>query len=139
MIDNQKKTAEGCQRSRCPVSCILEIIGDKWTLLVIRDLFLGRHTFKSLQTSPEKIPTNILSERLKRLETTGLIRRELYQERPKRYAYYLTEKGQDLGPVMVSMMKWSNKYIPDTLSLDEVMKMIAASEAASAATAEDKQ
>ena len=117
-----KKTAEACHRSRCPVSCILEIIGDKWTLLVVRDLFFDNHTFKDLQASPEKIPSNILANRLKRLEGSGLVRRELYQERPKRYAYYLTEKGLDLEPVMRSMMVWSNKYVPDTFKLEDILK-----------------
>ncbi len=122
MTKDDKKTAEGCNRSRCPVSCLLEIIGDKWTLLVVRDLLFDNHTFKELQASPEKIPTNILSDRLKRLENSGLIRRELYLQRPKRYAYYLTDKGQDLGPIMKSMMVWSNKYIPDTYKMEDILK-----------------
>ena len=117
------KSKEGsCNRSRCPVSCILEIVGDKWTLLVVRDLLFGNHTFKELQASPEKIPSNILSDRLKRLEKSGLLRRELYQERPKRYAYYLTEKGKDLEQVMLSLIVWSNKYIPDTIKLEDIIE-----------------
>lgn len=122
MPEGDKKMAETCFRSKCPVSCILEIIGDKWTLLVVRDLFFGRHTFKELQSSPEKIPTNILASRLKRLEDSGLVRRELYQERPKRYAYYLTDKGLDLEPVMRSLIVWSNKHIPDTYKLEDILK-----------------
>ena len=122
MITDDKKPAENCHRSRCPVSCILEIIGDKWTLLVVRDLFFNNHTFKELQASPEKIPSNILADRLKRLQQSGLIRRELYQERPRRYAYYLTEKGLDLEQVMRSMMVWSNKYIADTVKLEDILK-----------------
>lgn len=122
MAIDDKKPAKDCHRSRCPVSCILEIVGDKWTLLVVRDLFFNNHTFKELQASPEKIPTNILADRLKRLEHSGLIRRELYQERPKRYAYYLTEKGLDLEPVMRSLMVWSNKYIADTIKLEDILK-----------------
>ena len=122
MAIDDKKPAEDCHRSRCPVSCILEIVGDKWTLLVVRDLFFNNHTFKELQASPEKIPTNILADRLKRLEHNGLIRRELYQERPKRYAYYLTEKGFDLEPVMRSLMVWSNKYIADTIKIEDILK-----------------
>lgn len=93
-----------------------------WTLLVVRDLLFDKHTFKELQASPEKIPTNILSDRLKRLENRGLIRREQYQELPKRYAYYLTEKGLNLGPIMKSMMVWSNKHIPDTYKMDDILK-----------------
>ena len=119
---DDKKLAKDCYRSRCPVSCILEIIGDKWTLLVVRDLLFDKHTFKDLQSSPEKIPTNILANRLKRLEHSGLVRRELYQERPKRYAYYLTEKGQDLEPVMKSLIVWSNKHIPGTYKLEDILR-----------------
>ena len=124
MTEDVKKAAAGCNRSRCPVSCILEIIGDKWTLLVVRDLLFDNHMFKDLQSSPEKIPTNILSDRLKRLEASGIVRRELYQERPKRYAYYLTEKGKDLGPIMQSMMVWSNKHIPDTYKLEDILNTL---------------
>ena len=122
MTNKVTKPEENCQRSRCPVSCILEIIGDKWTLLVVRDLFFDNHTFKDLQASAEKIPTNILANRLKRLEEGGLVSRELYQERPKRYAYYLTEKGRDLEPVMRSMIVWSNKYVPGTVKLENILK-----------------
>ena len=122
MVTDDKNTDENCHRSLCPVSCLLELIGDKWTLLVIRDLLFDKHTFKDLQSSPEKIPTNILAERLKRLERSQLVRRELYQERPKRYAYYLTDKGQELEAVMMSMMVWSNKHIPDTYKIEDILK-----------------
>ena len=122
MALKEKKTSDGFTRSRCPVSCILEIIGDKWTLLVIRDLFFDRNTFKELQDSPEKIPTNILSDRLKRLESNGLIRRDQYQDKPIRYAYYLTDKGMDLLPIMRNMIEWSNKYIPDSIKMKDIQK-----------------
>ena len=122
MKSDKNKTAKGFKRSKCPVSCILEIIGDKWTMLVIRDLFFDKHTFKELQASPENIPTNILADRLKRLENNDLIRKELYQEKPKRYAYYLTDKGMDLLPIMQSMMDWSNKHIPDANKVENILK-----------------
>ena len=128
MSINEKKSGgksdENCQRSYCPVSCLLELIGDKWTLLVVRDLLIGHRTFKDLQSSAEKIPTNILADRLKRLEKNELVSRELYQERPKRYAYSLTPKGQDLEPVMMSMIIWSNKYIADTIKLKDIVKVL---------------
>lgn len=117
-------TTNDCQRSHCPVSCLLELIGDKWTLLVVRDLLFGKNTYKDLQLSPEKIPTNILADRLKRLAKNGLVRRELYQERPKRYSYYLTDKGLDLGPVMTSMITWSNKHIADTVKMEDILENI---------------
>lgn len=111
---------ENCKRSVCPVACMLDVLGDKWTLLVVRDILFGKHTFKELQQSPEKIPSNILADRLKRLQKEKIIERTLYQERPKRYAYNLTEKGRDLGPVMKSMITWSNKYNPDTHDMSKV-------------------
>lgn len=112
-----------CRRSRCPVACVLDILGDKWTLLVVRDLLFGKHTFKELQDSPEKVPSNILADRLKRLEGQGILCRELYQERPRRYSYHLTEKGMDLRPVMRSLIVWSNRYIPGTYSLADIGKL----------------
>ncbi len=124
MTMNKKNNEKSCQRSDCPVSCLLELIGDKWTLLVVRDLLFGHHTFKELQESPEKVPTNILADRLKRLEKSELVRRELYQERPKRYAYHLTKKGQDLQPVMMSMISWSNKYIANTVKLEDIVSVL---------------
>ena len=120
----QHQSEPDCKRSKCPVSCILEILGDKWTLLVVRDIFLGKHTFKDLQSSAEKIPSNILTDRLKRLEQNKVVCRELYQEHPKRYRYYLTQKGRDLKPVMESLIVWSNKYIPETYKLEDIRKML---------------
>ena len=113
----------GCKRSACPLACTLDLLGDKWTLLVIRDLLLGKHTFKAFQASPEKIPSNILAERLKRLEHEAVVRRELYQERPPRYSYHLTAKGQDLAPVLEAMLTWGSTHVPGTLSKEEIKKL----------------
>jgi len=124
MKKDEKHSEQDCKRSKCPISCILEVVGDKWTLLVVRDLLLGNHTFKDLQSSAEKIPTNILTDRLKRLQQKDIVQRQLYQQHPKRYQYYLTEKGRDLEPVMESLIVWSNKYFPDTYPLEEIKKML---------------
>jgi DNA-binding HxlR family transcriptional regulator len=113
-----------CKRSPCPVACTLDLLGDKWTLLVVRDLLLGRRTYKSLQMSPERIPSNILADRLKRLEREGILRKELYQERPPRYEYHLTEKGQRLGPVLHAMLTWGSAYVPGTLSKEEAEALL---------------
>lgn len=102
------------KRSVCPIACTLDIIGDKWTLLVIRDLSLGKKTYREFQESPEGIPSNILAERLKRLESHGIIEKHPYQERPVRYAYQLTPKGQALGPILKDIVKWGLKFIPGT-------------------------
>lgn len=104
------------RRSSCPIAGALDLIGDKWTLLVIRDLlFLGNRKFGELQSSPEKIPTNLLSDRLRRLEEHGLVVKEAYQERPPRYEYRLTAKGADLFPVLRALAQWANRHIPGTM------------------------
>jgi DNA-binding HxlR family transcriptional regulator len=104
-------------RSPCAVACTLDLVGDKWSLLVIRDLRHGRRTYGELQKSPEGIPTNILADRLKKLEQAGLIGKTAYQQRPVRYAYALTEKGQALRQVLRALVEWGKEYIPGTLAL----------------------
>lgn len=103
-----KKTASQTteRRSPCPVACSLDIIGDRWTLLIIRDLFLGRSRFKDFAASPEGIPTNILSERLERLLEHGIVEQTAAADGTKRLAYRLTKKGKSLGPVLVAMRDW---------------------------------
>jgi DNA-binding HxlR family transcriptional regulator len=104
-------------RSPCAVACTLDIVGDKWTLLVVRDLMGGERTFKQLHESREGIPTNILAERLKRLEAAGIVAAMPYQERPVRYAYSLTAKGKDLGDVLLAYVRWGRKHLPGTVAL----------------------
>ncbi len=125
MIDSKKfaKSSPGAGRSPCPVACSLDLLGDKWTLLVVRDLLLGKTTYTEFQNAPEGIPTNILAERLKRLQAAGIIEKSRYQERPVRYAYQLTKKGRDLRPVLSAMIDWGNKYIPGTLSREQIVDM----------------
>lgn len=113
------------KRSACAIANILDILGDKWTLLLIRDLYLGKKIYSEFQKSPEKIPTNILAERLKRLESAAIIDKQSYQQRPVRYTYQLTEKGEALAPVLKEMVIWGNKYIPDTISMGTIEKIIA--------------
>ncbi len=99
-------------RSRCPVTNVLDIIGDRWSLLIIRDIYLGKRTFKEFSQSPEGISTNILANRLSRLEEEGIIRRLPYNTQPLRYCYELTTKGEDLLPVLQEIVVWGKKYIP---------------------------
>ena len=106
-------------RSACAVANSLDILGDKWTLLVVRDLLHGRHTYGELAASPEGIPTNILAERLKRLEAAGIIASAPYQQRPTRYAYTLTPKGTALGDVLLAFVRWGKQHIPGTVTLRE--------------------
>lgn len=99
-------------RSTCSIARTLEVMGDKWTLLIVRDLMWhGKQTFQALQDSSEGIPSNILSERLKRLEKWGLVRREAYQRNPVRYAYHLTEEGRSLEPVLLQIMAWGHEHL----------------------------
>jgi len=94
----------------CSVAGSLELIGERWTLLVIRDLFRGIRRFEDLQRSLE-VARNILSARLGLLVEGGILERHRYQERPERYEYRLTEKGLDLWPVVVALLKWGDKHL----------------------------
>jgi DNA-binding HxlR family transcriptional regulator len=88
----------------------LEIFGDRWTLLVVRDLMLGRSRFKEFSASPEGIPTNILAERLARLQQHGIIEQLPVSENSKRLGYHLTAKGEALRPVMRAMRNWGLEW-----------------------------
>ena len=124
-----KKTLEdgtAQRRSRCPVSGALDLLGDKWTLLLVRDLLVGKGTYTEFQQSPEGIPTNILADRLKRLQAAGIIDREPYQQKPVRYRYRLTDKGRDLSPVINALIDWSERHLDGVLSRAEVEAILAA-------------
>ncbi|OJJ14362.1 hypothetical protein BKI52_43570 [marine bacterium AO1-C] len=99
------------QRSDCPVSYALDFFGDKWTFLIIRDLmFEGKKFYKDFLNSKEGIATNILSDRLKRLEGIGVIESKVYEKLKTKKEYSLTQKGKDLVPVLVEVMAWSAKH-----------------------------
>ncbi|KIC38284.1 MULTISPECIES: winged helix-turn-helix transcriptional regulator [unclassified Leisingera] len=99
-------------RSRCSIARTLDVLGDKWTLLVVRDLMWhGKHTFQELQASEEHIAANLLSERLKRLMALGLVAREAYQDRPVRYRYALTEAGRSLEGLLLQIMGWGHAHL----------------------------
>lgn len=102
------------ERSYCPITCSLDLLGDKWTLLIIRDLLLGKKRYQEFLESPERIATNILSDRLKKIETAGLAIQQAYQQKPIRYEYVLTKKGRDLKPVLQALVKWGKTYYPGT-------------------------
>ncbi len=98
-------------RSGCPVSRTLEIFGDRWSLLIIRDMMVrGYRTFKQFQGSGEGIATNILADRLERLKSTGIVRVETNEEDGRSLNYRLTEKGIDLAPVMLELLIWGAKH-----------------------------
>lgn len=102
------------KRSSCPITNGLNIFGDKWTLLVIRDLMLGKCRYADFISSPENIASNILADRLKRLEAAGLVSRQAYQQKPVRYEYVLTEKGNDLKPILEAISRWGRRHCPGT-------------------------
>ncbi len=103
------------KRSPCPIASALDIVGDKWTLLIIRDLMLGKRRFSEFADSMEGIPSNILSERLQRLCTSGLVERRHYSSHVRRYEYMLTKKGEELLPTLQELARWSHRNIKDTM------------------------
>lgn len=102
------------ERSCCPIACALDILGDKWTLLILRDLFLGRSYFSEFAASPERIATNILSARLSRLVNAGLVEKTASPDPPRRPAYGLTSKGRSLEPVLAALSRWGLENLPGT-------------------------
>ncbi|MET0081219.1 MAG: helix-turn-helix domain-containing protein [Candidatus Thiodiazotropha lotti] len=108
------KSRNTTKRSICPIASALDILGDKWSLLVVRDLFAGKATYSEIQSSPERIPTNILANRLARLTDHQIVEKKPYQQHPVRYEYSLTPKGTELGPILKSMVDWGEKHIPGT-------------------------
>ena len=101
-------------RSSCPIATTLDLVGDRWTLVILRDLVTGKTRFGEFLDSPERITTNVLADRLARMEAAGLIERRAYQERPPRYECRLTKKGLGLLPVLQEMSRWANRFIPGT-------------------------
>ena len=101
-------------RSSCPVSTSLEIIGDSWTLVLIRNLFMGKVTFADFKQAPENIATNILSNRLKKLRKYKLVEFKLNPKNRKVKQYYLTEAGINLYPLIYDLLIWGKDNL-DTL------------------------
>ena len=100
-------------RSSCPVSFSLDYLGDKWVLLILRDLiFSDKSTYGDFLTSEEKIATNILADRLKLLQENGFIESTVSPEKKNKFIYNLTDKGIDLIPVVLELMVWGSKYNP---------------------------
>lgn len=95
----------------CPVARTLDVIGDRWTLLIIRDLFLGNSRFSEFLESCRGIPPKVLSGRLKKLEQHGLVKRTIYSEHPLRAEYHLTEKGRTLLSVVKALGDWGFQHM----------------------------
>jgi DNA-binding HxlR family transcriptional regulator len=114
-----KSSNKSERRSPCPISCGLDIFGDRWTLLVVRDLFFGRSRFKEMATSPEEPPTNILSERLQRLLDHGIVEQVAASDGTLHRGYQLTKKGQALRPILESIRDWGLRWEEGTALLRE--------------------
>jgi len=103
---------EYSSQETCPIARTLDIVGDRWTLLVLRDISRGYTRYNELLASCEGISTNLLSDRLKKLEDRGFIERELYSDHPPRADYLLTERGRDFGPVLRALYQWGTTHEP---------------------------
>ena len=105
------KMPKGEMRSQCPITNTLDLIGDRWTLIIIRDmLFLEKKLFNDFLESPEKIATNILTDRLKCLQSCEVIASRPHPKHKKKKIYYLTQKGKDLLPILVELILWGATY-----------------------------
>lgn len=105
------RRAKRKRRSECPVSISLEIVGDRWSLLIVRDLMIrGLRTFKEFQKSGEGIATNILTDRLRKLESGDIITAKTDPADRRRVSYRLTEKGIDLAPVLLELLVWGARH-----------------------------
>lgn len=101
------------RRSDCPISSALDLFGDRWSLLVMRDVLLrGKSRYREFLASEEGIATNILASRLARLEAAGLLEKTADDPRSGKQAYHATEKGKDLIPLLLEMMLWSAEHDP---------------------------
>lgn len=99
------------KREQCPVARGLSVIGDRWTMLVLRDCFHGVRRFEEFQKRIG-VTRHVLADRLRKLEEAGVLERRLYEERPPRYEYRLTEKGLALNPVLTTLVHWANTWAP---------------------------
>ncbi|MGH8548396.1 MAG: winged helix-turn-helix transcriptional regulator [Methylococcales bacterium] len=98
-------------RSHCPIANALELFGDRWTLLIIRDLMLGKNYYREFLASVEAISTNILADRLRKMQNMGIVIKGSAVDQDDR-AYFLTEKGEELRPILNAISAWGGKHIP---------------------------
>ncbi len=105
-------------QQHCPVARTLDVVGDRWTMLVLRDLSWGRRRFSALLDSLQGISANMLSERLKRLEAHGMVERVFYSDHPPRAEYKLTAKGKAFVPVLIAMRRYGEEWEPAASSVN---------------------
>lgn len=110
-------------RSLCPISCALDALGDKWTLLVLRDIiFMRKRYFRAFLISSEKIASNILSDRLRKLEAAGMVLRQPDPDNGCRIIYTVTEKGLDLIPAILELLRWGAKHEVENTKHDNLVR-----------------
>ena len=116
---------KSCPRSHCPIAYALDMFGDSWSLLVMRDLILtGKRRYQELLESEEGIATNILADRLSRLEQRGIISRRRDPASRRQFLYAPTQKGLDLVPLLLEMIQWSAKHDPATAAPKSFMRRL---------------
>lgn len=119
-----KESQDTKRRSDCPISFGLDIFGDKWTLLILRDIMFYHRTRFSDFTPQERIATNILADRLGRLETLDIIKKHRDARRKNQYVYSVTQKGKDLLPTLIDMTLWGLRYDPKSLAKGDFIERI---------------
>ncbi|MEM7047466.1 MAG: helix-turn-helix domain-containing protein [Pseudomonadota bacterium] len=113
------------QRSGCPIACSLDILGDHWSLLIVRNLlFLGVHEYKDMLAKEEQISSSILSDRLKKLTQEGLIAAHHHHAGGRRKLYYLTPMGKDLIHILTAMIIWADRYLSEWLAIPPAQKKL---------------
>ena len=110
----------------CPVARTLDLIGDRWTLLIVRDMFMGMSRFKEFVEHSPGLPSTILSQRLKRLEQHGLVERSVYSQHPLRAEYHLTRAGRSLEPVVRAIAGWGLEHTMDSVERQRFMESYSA-------------
>jgi DNA-binding HxlR family transcriptional regulator len=120
----KKSPVKSRRRSSCPVACTLDLVGDRWTFLLIRDLLSEKCRYGDFLSSAEGIPSNLLAERLRRLEAAGIIERTLYQSNPPRHSYHLTPAGLELAPALGVLAKWGLRHFRDVKASEKLMKFL---------------
>ncbi|SDM52682.1 DNA-binding transcriptional regulator, HxlR family [Catalinimonas alkaloidigena] len=119
------------QRSTCPISTSLDVLGDKWTLLILRDIvWAGKSTYGQFLRSPEKIATNILADRLAGLEAQGILSKAVADDKKSKFTYRLTEKGVDIVPILVELILWGAKHAPTIVDPDLLAELRTGKDAA---------
>ena len=124
MVD-MGKAKSNCRQSGCPVAFTLDTFGDRWSILVVRDMILnGKKYYGEFLESPEHIASNILADRLKRLEEARVITKKPDPENQKRYVYELTQKGVDLLPLVLEAVIWGSKYVSENSTPKEFLRRL---------------